>query len=144
VTEPIPVIPLGYADAAVDADARRRRLWLRTARICAAIAWAWCLMAWSLILMGTVKSVLFTGPVLLALGFVIVLAGRLSRRTWFLSLGAAHCAVCVLFAALVNINRWSPTTARKPFSVLGGVYVVGLAVPTLLACRPRPHETLGA
>jgi hypothetical protein len=144
VTEPIPVIPLGYADAALDAHQRRQRLWRRTARICAAIAWAWCLMAWSLILMGTVKSVLFTGPVLFALGLVIVVAGRLSGRTWFLSLGAAHCAVCILFAALVNINRWSPTTARKPFTLLGGAYVVALAVPTLLACRPRPRETLGA
>ena len=141
VPEPVPVIPLEYADAAADRAHRRRRVWIRVGRVCAAAAWAWSLAAWAVMARVTVESVLFTGPVLLALGLVIVLAGVLTRRTLFLALGAAHCAVCVLFVVLVNVNHWGPSEALGPFTFLGGASLAASAGPTLVASRRRGPDS---
>jgi hypothetical protein len=133
--EPIPVIALEYADRAADHAERRRRVWSLVGRLCAAGAWAWALAAWAIVAWGPVKYVLFTGPVLLAIGLATVLAGVLARRMLLLLLGAAHVLLCVLFVVLVNVNRWSPVTARRPFTLMGGAYLLAAAVPTVVATR---------
>ena len=141
MTEPRPVIPLEYADAAADRAARRRHIWLRVGRFTCFGAWMWALAAWAVVFQLKVESVLFTGPVLFVLGLVIVLAGVLAPRTLFVLLGASHCALCVLFAVLVNVNHWGPGAAWRPFSLLGAVYLVCAVVPTYVASRDRDDAT---
>jgi hypothetical protein len=141
VPEPRPVIPLEYADHTADRAERRRRVWLRVGRICSFGAWMWALAAWAVVFRIKVESVLFTGPVLCVLGLAIVLAGVLAHQTLFLALGAAHCALCVLFAVLVNVNHWGPGAAHRPFVLLGALYLLAAVVPTHLASRERPADS---
>ena len=38
--------------------------------------------------------------------------------------GVTHCAVCLLFTALVETFNWSPRQAELPFTVMGAGYVL--------------------
>jgi hypothetical protein len=139
VPEPVPVIPLDYAAPAETAAERRRRVALRIARACAPGAWLWALAAWGMVASGEVKTVLFTGPVLTAAGTAMLVAGAVARRPSFAALGAVHVALCVLLAVLVNVNRWGPSAARQPFTVIGGAYLVASTVATILVlAKTRP------
>ena len=98
-----------------------------------------CVAAWGVIWI-QVESVLFTGPLLLAIGAALAVFAGLARDVPAVILGAAHCAVCVLFFGLVNMLHWSPDDARVPFLVMGAVYsgVAGVASAMMLVRRwPR-------
>ena len=108
--EPIPVIPLQYAEA----EHRVRPAWYRAGRVGAALGWLCCLVAQAFIL-HEVESVIVTGPILFLIGAVLIVSGTFTRDRWMTFIGAGHCTVCVLFFALVNLFSWSPSQARLPF-----------------------------
>lgn len=127
---PIPVIKLDYADAA---PGRRRQFLLRWTRYSAGLALLTCSVGWILLCLVKVETVLVTGPILFVLGALTLLGGLLTGRPLFSVIGAAHCFICVLFAALVNALRWSPRDAHDPFTWMGLVFTAAVTVPTLMA-----------
>ena len=129
--DPLRVIPLEYAKP--DDAARRLRRWRWISQCCLILSWVCCAVALALIVYVEVESVLVTGPILFLLGLALLIGGVAMRRPLTASIGAAHCGVCVLFFALVNLLQWSPREAKWPFSVMGAVYTVGLTWPTLRA-----------
>ena len=132
--DPVPVLPLEYAPASADDRPR----WRGVARICLVLAWMTCLVAAFLIAQVDVESVLATGPLLFTLGLVGILAGAFTRQRLPLFLGVAHCSVCLLFFFLVLLLEWNPQEARTPFIVMGSLYTLGAAWPTLtLVSRAR-------
>ena len=130
--EPIPVIPLQYAEP----ERQLRPRWYRTGRIGVALGWLCCLVALALIL-HEVESVLFTGPILFVIGAVVIVSGAFMRDRWVVLLGAGHCTVCVLFVALVNLRSWNPADARLPFIVMGAAYTLVAAAPTFIVLARR-------
>src|SRR5688500_1027572 len=134
---PVPVIPLALDYA--DATGRRRRLWLRAGRYAAAFAWLLCAAAWVLLRFVDVETVLVTGPALFLVGTAALTAGLAARRRLLASLGAAHCAVCVLFVALVRLRTWGPDDARDPFTWMGAAYMLAVLAPTVrVLAEARP------
>ena len=131
MSDPVPVIPLEYAPP--DERPRRLRTWRSVSAWCLVLSWVCCAAAWGLIVYLEVESVLVTGPILLLLGAALLIGGVVLRRPLTACVGAAHCAVCVLFVALVNLLAWSPSEARWPFTAMGAVYTLGIATPTALA-----------
>jgi hypothetical protein len=143
MTQPLPVLPLEYAPPPA---AGRRPTWRRIGRVGAAAGWLTCLVAWALVLLGLVESVLVTGPIIFTLGLLTLLGGAFNRERWPLILGVSHCAICVLFLFLVNAFHWSPRDAKLPFTVIGGVYTFLLSpVPTLFTIgrhvEPLPRRS---
>ena len=123
ISQPLRAIPLEYA-----APPKTHRYWpiiLSLSLILAAIC---CVVAWILIVAHDVESVLVTGPILFSLGATALIGGILLKRRGAAGLGAAHCAVCVLFVALVNLMHWGPGQAREPFAMIGLFYSL-LVVP---------------
>jgi hypothetical protein len=87
--EPIPVIPLSYADAG-ETPARR---WRAVLRACHLLALGCC--AAGVVAIGWLRAevALFMGPVLGTLGVLMVVGGAIARSraaTWF---GAAHVGI---------------------------------------------------
>src|SRR4051794_31041209 len=93
---PLRVIPLEYAQRD---ESRRAIKWARLIPWSLALAGVCCVVAELLILL-VVESVLFTGPILFTLGVLLIIAGLRLRRPRIIAIGAAHCAVCVLFVGL--------------------------------------------
>lgn len=140
MSDPLPVIPLEYAKPEHAADLRYRR-WQPVVRVCALLACLCCVVGWALITFYDVESVLATGPVLFGLGALTFAGGLFTRSPLAWSLGVAHCCVCLLFVALVNLLSWSPSDAEWPFTVMSSVYApfaVALTV-VLWVRRQRPH-----
>ena len=137
--DPVPVLALEYAPAYAD----DRRRWRAVARICLVLAWMTCLVAAFLIAQVDVESVLVTGPILFTLGLLALLAGALTRQRLPLFLGVAHCSVCLLFFFLVFLLEWSPQEARTPFIVMGSLYTLGAAAPTLKLVSREPCASSG-
>ena len=102
------------------------------------VGWVACLVALLLIIFVDVESVVGTGPVIFLLGLGTIFVGIRVRHpaTWLL--GLTHCAICVLFTALVNGLRWGPSDATTPFTIMGLVYVALTLPPTVLAYRNMP------
>jgi hypothetical protein len=65
----------------------------------------------------------------------------LSRDRWFVGVGVSHCAICVLFLFLVNAFHWGPREARFPFAVMGALYTLAAAAPTVIALKARPSPS---
>jgi hypothetical protein len=118
--EPIPVLPLEYAPAAT----LRRPRWRRIVRAMIPLLWLGFLAAWVCIPSVHVETVLVTGPLLLGGGVVMLIGAILIRESRPALLALAHCAVCLLFVALVLVFHWSPHDAKVPFTVMGFIYVV--------------------
>ena len=138
MTDPVPVIPLEYAD--LD-PASRSQTWLRVARVAAGLALPDCVVALLVLRFVKVESVLITGAVLFLLGTLTLLGGAMGRRPWFTVLGGAHCFVCVLFFVLVNVRGWSPDDAREPFTWMGLTYTLAAAGMTWAAFASRRGES---
>ena len=134
MSDPVPVIPLEYA-ADPAGTPSRLRWWLR---FLARAAWIACVLAWLAILVD-VETVLASGPVILLLGAgLFVLAWR-ARSPRHMVIGAAHCAICLLFFVLVQRMHWGPQAARVPFAVMGAAYAAAAAVATTFQpSRARP------
>jgi hypothetical protein len=116
---PLPVIPLEYAKPA-DGEARVRP-W-RLINYSALIAGAAVTVLGSALIWINVESVLASGPALMLVGFTMLVGGFRRQKPFIWGLGAAHCAVCVLFVALVNLLNWGPRQAEQPFAVMSGAY----------------------
>jgi hypothetical protein len=116
--ETLPVIPLAYA--LPDAAAPRR---FRVAvRVLEAVGLAVCVSAFALLFV-EVEFVLFTGPLIAAIGSAMV-GMAVYRRDWArVGLGAGHVGICVLFITLVNALNWGPNVAELPFKWMGGCYL---------------------
>jgi hypothetical protein len=120
------VIPLEYAKPST---LPRRRAWVITAYVALATAALDVLVGVLLIALINAETVLATAPLLFACGLTLILAGRRLRLLLVGLLGLAHCAVCLLFSMLVNVRHWSPNEATMPFTVMGGAYLIGVALP---------------
>src|SRR4051794_31757055 len=97
--DPVPVIPLEYAEPAADGTTR---FWRRFAGATLVFGWATAAVALCLVAFVDVETVLGTGPLLLATGVLLTVAGLLSRWPLAAVAGGGHCAVCLLFLLLVN------------------------------------------
>jgi hypothetical protein len=86
------------------------------------------------------KTVIFSGPIIAALGAVVIVLGRVGRYGWAVALGASHLAICVTFVAMVNLARLSPRSAYVPFLCVGVPYVIGLTAATVWASRRMPRR----
>jgi hypothetical protein len=126
--EPIPVIPLAYADPGT---IERFRAWRWVNRICLIVGGFASFIAW-LLLFFQVETVLGSGPVLFLTGGLMVTGGLLRRRPWMWGIGICHCAICLLFVLLVNLLHWSPADARGPFIAMGAAYNL-LSLPIWIA-----------
>jgi hypothetical protein len=95
-------------------------------------------LAWVLIIAVEVETVLITGPCITVLSLVMIVAAvqRRYRGAWLL--GLSHCAICAFFVILVNVFRWDPSDAMRPFTVLGLAYVVLAAPLSYRALWSRP------
>jgi hypothetical protein len=127
---PLPVLPLEYEPPTP--GSRRSRVWRRIATVCLILAWPLCAIAVALVAWET-ESVVATGPLLFVLGILILLGGLFTRDHLAAAIGAAHCAICILFFVLVNALNWSPNDAHTPFLVMGTIYTLAVAFPTVLA-----------
>lgn len=128
--DPTPVIPLEYADAPSDRPAR----WYRVTRVTLVLAWLCCVIGWACIAWIDVETVIGSGPLLLALGAVLLIGGLRLRRPAFWVLGSAHCAICILFVMIVNFLSWSPGEATWPFTIMGGIYAMFATAWSAWAC----------
>lgn len=131
--EPIPVIPLEYEPAT-----RKPSRWLDVLRWLIPFTWLTCAIAWLLIVLADVETVVATGPAICSAGVIMMYGALRCRWPAATVLGAAHVAICVLFFALVNLLNWSPGQATQPFAITGGIYTFLTLVPSLvLWLRPR-------
>jgi len=130
MADPVPVIPLQYATA----ETRGRRV-SAVFVACVAGGWLACGATWLLIWLWDIKVVLVAGPLIFAAGLAGLAGGLRARAAWLLAAGTAHCSVCALFVALVNLLDWGPHQAREPFLLMGAAYCV-LALPlTIMTVR---------
>jgi hypothetical protein len=114
-----------------------------------AAVWAWWLV-WGVLAVCFVsiaavaalgaKTVIISGPVIAALGAVVIVLGRIGQYGWAVALGAAHLAICVTFVTMVNVARLSPDSAYGPFLCVGVPYVIGLTRATFWASRRMPRQ----
>src|SRR5689334_5441589 len=100
-------------------------------RYLAHAAWITCVLAWLLILYPTVETVLVSGPLIFALGAALLIVAWQTKSPRHMILGAAYCAICLLFFMLVQQFKWGPGTARTPFAVMGGAYAGAAAAATI-------------
>lgn len=136
MSEPVPVIPLEYAETPSD----RPATWERVTRVAIVLAWLCCAIGWALIIFVDVETVIASGPLLTALGLVMLFGGLRLRRPSYWVLGSAHCAICILFVVLVNVRHWSPADAATPFAVMGGMYALLATAGSAWAWfHGRPH-----
>jgi hypothetical protein len=127
--DPAPVIRLDYAKS----DGRRPwRIVQRSFPTLVLSTWAMCVIACIAIAAYDVESVLVSGPVIFILGALLIVAGAILRRHLATLIGAGHCAICLLFFALVNIRHWGPSDAHDPFLAMGALYVLATSIPSLL------------
>jgi hypothetical protein len=103
-----------------------------------------CAIAWLLIVFVEVESVLFTGPVILTLGVLLIIGGALARDARAVAFGIAHAFICVLFFLLVNLFGWSPGQAKQPFTVMGASYTcVAVALAVVAPVRTSAESAGG-
>lgn len=126
---PVPVLPLEYAPPASIAG----RVWRRIVLVCLALGLLTCVVGVIVILAYDVESVVVTGPVLFVIGMLTLLGDLLTRKGVAAIVGGAHCGICLLFFLLVNLLQWSPNEAHSPFLVMGTIYTLVIAVPTVYA-----------
>ena len=126
---PVPVLPLEYAPP----ESSGGRVWRRIVLVCLALGLLTCVVGVILIFAYDVESVVITGPILFAIGLLTLLGDLFTRKGVAAVVGGGHCGICVLFFALVNLLRWSPRDAHFPFLVMGTIYTLVVAVPTVYA-----------
>jgi hypothetical protein len=118
MTDPIPVIPLGYER--LSSDHQTIRPFLRNTVVA----------SWILVFLGTiaiwinVHTAMVSGPIVFIAGALTILAALKPRRYAGITLGASHLAICLTLVILVNAFRWSPADAQAPFSILSTAYMV--------------------
>jgi hypothetical protein len=138
--QPLPVIPLEYAKPST---LPRRRAWVIAAYVALATAALDVLVGVLLIALINAETVLATAPILFACGFTLIITGRRLRLLLVSLLGLSHCAVCLLFSMLVNVRNWSPNEATMPFTIMGGAYLVGVALPVSAVAFLRVRRVAG-
>lgn len=119
--------------------ATRRGRWVQGTRWLLWIGWAVCALAWVLIAAVDVESVVGTGPALFLIGLATVVAGARARYPAAWGLGLAHCAICIVFVALINLLSWNPSQAAGPFTVMGLAYTV-VTLPICIIVFGRPPQ----
>ena len=118
MSEPMPVLALNYAQGGATAGPGRKL------RLLVPISWAACLIATALIWTVDVETVMGSGPVIATLGLAMLIAGVRSGSTWHVILGAAHCAICLLFFMFAWWVNWGPAEATTPFGIMGAAYTL--------------------
>lgn len=119
-----------------------QRRWITAARWLVAAGGVVCALALALLPV-SVESVLFTGPLLFLIGVAMIVAGNLTRYLLAALLGTAHCTICILFFALVQIRNWGPTSARERFVAMGVLYAIAVIPVSMLAWLRPPRPPAG-
>lgn len=132
-----PVILLDYGR-----PSRVQRGWRHLLAYGTLASWPATALAWVAMVGWEIKTVLYTGPALFALGAALALASVFTRAWWSLLLGAGLCAICCLFVILVNLMQWGPTRAEQPFAWMGAVYITLMAGPSMIAWQRRPRAVI--
>lgn len=117
----------------------RRVRWCRLLVLAGA---ACSFLAWGLIVWVDVESVLFTGPILFALGMAKVIMARPTRCDYDSAfvLGLGEAAVCTIFVGTVNLFSLSPRTARMPFTLMGLLYLLIATPGAWMAYQRAPRD----
>lgn len=107
-------------------------------RVLAPLGLLTALTAEALIVLVDVESVLVTGPLMVALGLLILIPAGLSMNWFALGFGVSMVMVSVLFFGLVLALDWNPSDAEMPFAIMGAVYCFLMAPVASIAvvCRP--------
>lgn len=120
-------------------------LWV--ARVLTVLGWLTAVVGTILIAYVDVESVLSSGPSMVVLGALLLIAAAVCRNWFALGAGVSMVAVCLLFFGLVWYLDWSPSDAEKPFIAMSTIYTIALsplAVVSLIQCpritRYRPWE----
>jgi hypothetical protein len=127
----------GRPFAAFGPEAMRLSRWVGWARRLMVMSWLCCAVAW-LLIFHNVRTVCWTGPIILLLGLLLSLIARCQSYRGAVAIGVCHCAVCLLFFGLVRILNWSPDQATFPFAVMGGTYVAATLAAVIWAWRHAP------
>ena len=120
--EPLPVIPLQYAHVGVTMRSPKLLLGFTIA------AWLSCVAAWVLIVFYEIESVIVTGPLITAMGILLMIVAIRDRAMGHVFLATAHIAICVLLWMLVILFHWSPQAAFDPFVIIGAAYIAGSGI----------------
>jgi hypothetical protein len=123
---PLPVLPLEYAKPTT---LPQRRRWVVWARVLLVLAAADLVVGWLLIPIVHAETVIVTAPILFVLGLGLIVTSWRVKLLIGAILGLAHCSLCLLFTMLVNARDWSPSDATLPFTIMGGVYTLAIALP---------------
>jgi hypothetical protein len=117
---------------------RNIRPTVRWGLLVAWLGWIACAIAFLLILFFDVESVLVTGPIIALLGLLAIFLGIAGGCLPIILLGAADCAICLLFFGLVLLLGWSPGDAYLPFASMGLLYTAGTLPLVLRSTRRAP------
>jgi hypothetical protein len=131
--QPRRVIPLQYASP----DSLPSP-WRQMTCICLALLWPMSALAWGFVVLSGARTVLINGPVVFAAGALLVVSGAVLRNPWGMAIGASGVFITVLLFLLVQAFNWSPDAAQRPFMIIGGAYVLLMAIPSLMAWQRRP------
>lgn len=113
----------------------QRVMWARRTLVA---SWFCCAMAWLLIVLVDIESVLVTGPLIFLMGAILILLSRNPRFVRGMALGFCHIFVCLLFFGLVQVFHWRPGQAHAPFALMGLCYVTMTIMLTFWALRRAP------
>lgn len=139
----------GRMDAAMDDDNRQAattyrwrnvRPSVRRGLVAGWLGWIACAVALLLIILYEVESVLVTGPIITLHGLLAVFLGIAGGYLPVILLGAADCAICLLFFGLVLLLNWSPGDAHLPFAIMGFLYTAG-TLPLVFRSTRRARAT---
>lgn len=136
-SQPLPdsgVCPRCGAHAEQAAAVPLRPATIRAVRVLTGLAWGMCVLAWHLVVLVDVESVMATGPVIFMAGTLLVGLGIHASYLHAVWLGAAHMVICILLFALVVVYSWTPDEATMPFALIGLGYVA-VSLPLTLWAR---------
>ena len=86
-----------------------------------------------------VRTVLITGSLLLLTGIALIFVARNARYGAAYGVGLSHAVFVGFIVAIVNIFRLSPDDALKPFSWLGGAYILLMVFAGRVAWKAAPR-----
>jgi hypothetical protein len=105
-------------------------------------------IAWLLIPLLTVESVLWSGPYIALIGLASIILSIRIRHWLALAFGVAHVLIVLFCFALVIVLDWGPNDAHQPFTLLGLLFI-SFTVPagiliyrTTRAAEPDPNRCI--
>jgi hypothetical protein len=93
-----------------------------------------------------IETIVGTGPVLAAVGFVVTRRGYRMGSWWTMSLGISGPVFSLFIFLLINVMEWGPGAAERPVAILGTAYLATTAILALMVRleirkrEPQSHD----